>query len=155
VNYGLPWRKSRGGLSKGEKQVASQPPRVVVTDGTPSSIAIYQRSTQSLAVDLHTFLSPKDSLGYLRDHDADLVFVDILMREKDGLGFLRELRSMDRHRDTRVIVVTSKDYNQDRALARQWGTLEYLLKPLRSQEIREIIQRYTLTSGAGDDTRAT
>ena len=85
---------------------------------------------------------------------TDLVFVDILMREKDGVRFLREMRALDRHRKTEVVIVTSKDYDQDRALARQWGANEYLLKPLRSQEIREIIQRHTAARETGADPQA-
>ena len=118
-------------------------------DDTPASLSIYERSTSSLTVELHAFASPNESLVYLRDNDVDLVFLDMLLREMDGLALLKELREMDRHQDTSVIVVTSKDYDQDRLLARKWGTLEYLLKPLRSQEIREIIRRYT---GAADVT---
>ena len=135
------------------EQVADQPPRIVVIDDTPSSLSLYQRSTDSLAVELNAFLSPRDALTHLGDHDADLVFVDIVMRQKDGGGFLRELRAIARHRRTEVVVVTSKDYDQDRALARQWGVTEYLVKPLRSQEIREIIRRYTMVVETGADPR--
>ena len=65
------------------------------------------------------------------------------MREIDGLSLLRRMRALDRHEKTPVVVMTSKDYAQDRNLAKQLGALEYLVKPLRSQEIREVIQRLT------------
>ena len=118
-------------------------PNIVVIDDSPTSISLYERSSAPLEVDLTTFESPVASLAHLAAHDADLVFLDILMREKDGLSVLRELRALDRHRDTRVVIVTSKDYAQDRIVARQLGAAEYLVKPLRSQEIREIICRHT------------
>ena len=134
--------------------MAGRKPRIVVVDDTPSSLSIYERSTAELAVELVTFRSPGDALRHLRDSDAELVFVDILMREKDGTSFLRELRDLDRHGKTEIVVVTSKDYDQDRALARQLGAVEYLLKPLRSQEIREIIHRYTAVTERGHDPPA-
>ncbi len=134
--------------------MADHPPRIVVVDDTPASLSLYERGTESLEVELRTFLSPGDALRHLTEADADLVFVDILMREKDGVRFLREMRALDRHRKTEVVIVTSKDYDQDRALARQWGAHEYLLKPLRSQEIREIIQRHTAARETGADPQA-
>ena len=134
--------------------MADHPPRIVVVDDTPASLSLYERSTEGLEVELRTFLSPGDALRHLTEADADLVFVDILMREKDGVRFLRELRGLDRHRKTEVVVVTSKDYDQDRALARQWGANEYLLKPLRSQEIRDIIRRHTTAREKGADPQA-
>lgn len=118
-------------------------PEIVVVDDSPTSISLYELSTGPLDVNLRSFQSATESLVYLQDHGADLVFLDVLMREKDGLTLLKKLRGMKRHQNTAVVMVTSKDYHQDRAIARQLGVREYLVKPLRSQEIREIICKYT------------
>ena len=123
--------------------MAGPAPQIVVVDDSPTSIALYERSTEPLEVDLHCFRSPLDSLLHLGEHRADLLFLDIIMREMDGLTLLKKLRDMDLHRGTSVVIVTSKDYAQDRSMARQHGALEFLVKPLRSQEIREIICRHT------------
>ena len=105
---------------------------------SPTSVSLYELSTESLAVDLKAFRSPLDSLLFLGENKADLVFMDIIMREMDGLAVLKKMRDLEGHEDTAVIVVTSKDYAQDRSSAKQLGALDYLVKPLRSQEIREI-----------------
>ena len=118
-------------------------PHIVVVDDSPTSISLYELSTEPLSVALHTFRSPLDSLLHLGEHPADLLFLDIIMREMDGLTLLKKLRDMDLHRDTAVVIVTSKDYAQDRSTAKQLGALDFLVKPLRSQEIREIICKYT------------
>ncbi len=118
-------------------------PEIVVIDDSLTSIALYELSIGPLDVTLRSFQSASESLSYLQDHGVDLVFLDVLMREKDGLTLLKKLRGMKRHQNTVVVMVTSKDYQQDRYIARQLGVREYLLKPLRSQEIREIICKYT------------
>lgn len=118
-------------------------PEIVVIDDSPTSISLYELSIASLDVNLRSFRSSSESLAYLEDHQADLVFLDVLMREKDGLTLLKKLRGMRRHQNTVVVMVTSKDYHQDRHIARGLGVREYLVKPLRSQEIREIICKYT------------
>jgi len=120
-----------------------QIPSVVVVDDSPSSISLYELSARDLNVDLSTFQSPGDSLAYLREHGADLVFLGVLMRGTDGLTLLKRLRATDQHRTTPIVMVSSKDYAQDRQTARDLGASEYLIKPLRSQEIREIIHRHT------------
>jgi len=118
-------------------------PEIVVIDDSPTSISLYELSIGPLDVSLRSFQSSSESLIYLQDHKADLVFLDVLMREKDGLTLLKRLRGMKRHQNTVVVMVTSKDYHQDRHIARGLGVREYLVKPLRSQEIREIICKYT------------
>ncbi len=118
-------------------------PKIVVIDDSAAAITLYERSVKGLRVDLKAFQSPSESLKHLESHGADLIFTGIIMREADGWGILKKLNTLAHHEDTPVIVVTSKNYDQDRALAAQMGATEYLVKPLRSQEIREIIRRYT------------
>ncbi len=118
-------------------------PKIVVIDGSAAAITLYERSAKGLRVEMEAFQSPSESLKHLEYHGADLIFTDIIMREVDGWGILKKLNSWAHHQDTPVIVVTSKNYAQDRALAKELGAREYLVKPLRSQEIREIICKYT------------
>ena len=127
----------------GDSPVPGKSPEIVVIDDSPTSISLYELSIGPLDVNLRSFQSATNSLTYLQNHGADLVFLDVLMREKDGLTLLKKLRGMKRHQDTVVVMVTSKDYHQDRTIARQLGVREYLVKLLRSQEIREIICKYT------------
>lgn len=123
--------------------MAGTNPRIVVIDDSPTSISLYKLSTEPLAVELTTFQSPIEGLAWLECNGADLVFLDILMREKDGLTILKKLRDMERHQETSVVMVTTKDYAQDRQVAKSLGAIDYLVKPLRSQEIREVILKYT------------
>lgn len=125
------------------KNETVQIPSVVVVDDSPSSISMYELSARNLDVELATFQSPGDSLAYLREHGADLVFLGVLMRGTDGLTLLKRLRATEQHRTTPIVMVSSKDYAQDRQVARELGASEYLIKPLRSQEIRDIIYRHT------------
>ena len=104
---------------------------------------MYELSTGPLRVELKTFHSPRESLQYLENNEADLVFLDILMRETDGFTTLKRLREIPQHENTPVVMVTSKDYAQDRSAAKSLGARDFLVKPLRSQEIRDIICRYT------------
>lgn len=127
----------------GGSLVPAKNPEIVVIDDSATSISLYELSIGPLDVNLRSFQSASESLAYLKDHKADLVFLDVLMREKDGLTLLKKLRGMKRHQNTAVVMVTSKDYHQDRHIARGLGVREYLVKPLRSQEIREIICKYT------------
>lgn len=123
--------------------MAERIPTVVVIDDSLTSISLYQLSIEPLAVNFVSFNSPVKALPYLVDHQPDLVFLDIVMPEMDGLTFLKKMRSFPAHHKTPVIMVTSKDYAQDRTIARQLGALAFLIKPLRFKEIRELVCKYT------------
>ena len=123
--------------------MAEKKPKIVVIDDSAASISLYRRSTEPLNVELDVFQSPTESLEFLESNSADLIFTGLIMRGTDGWSILKKLRGWSHHKDTPTVVVTSKNYAQDRALAEELGAREYLVKPLRSQEIREIICKYT------------
>ncbi|OQW93273.1 MAG: hypothetical protein BWK79_12005 [Beggiatoa sp. IS2] len=117
-------------------------PTIVVVDDSPTSISLYQFSIEPLAVDFKGFTSPIEALPYLQEHQPDLLFLDIIMPGMDGLTFLKRLRELAHQRDTQVIMVTSKNYAQDRYIAKQLGALDFVIKPLRFKEIQDLVRRY-------------
>ncbi len=115
---------------------------VVVVDDNATVRTLFERSTENLSLDLITYDSAKASMEYLNENKPDLLFLDIIMPEKDGLTFLQELRKLPLHRDTSVIMITSKDYAQDRTVANELGALEFITKPMPMRAITDIILKY-------------
>jgi len=115
---------------------------VVVVDDNATVRKLFQRSTENLAIDLITFSSAQESMEYLDENKPSLLFLDIIMPDKDGLTFLQELRKLPLHRDTPVIMITSKDYAQDRTVANELGASEFITKPMPMKAITDIILEY-------------
>lgn len=120
----------------------SQLPEVVVVDDNAVLLKYFESATENLALTLRTFKSPDSAMEYLTENKPKLLFLDIIMPEKDGLTFLQELRKLPLHRDTMVIMITSKDYAQDRTVANELGALEFLTKPMPMVTITDIILKY-------------
>lgn len=117
-------------------------PTIVVVDDSATSLSLYQFSVKSLAVEFVGFKLPAEAIPYLQEHTPDLLFLDIIMPGMDGLGLLRHVRTFPHQQNTPVIMVTSKDYDQDRIVAKQLGAIDFLIKPLRFKEIRDIVCKY-------------
>ncbi len=116
---------------------------IVVIDDSTASLALYARGVETLAVTLVSFQSSVESFAYLQRHHADLIFLSNLIRGTDGLELLKRIQALEHLSATPVIVLSSKDYDQDRRRAQEMGTQEYLLKPVPAATIREIITKYT------------
>ncbi|MDA0823388.1 MAG: response regulator [Proteobacteria bacterium] len=120
-----------------------QKPTVVIVDDSSTVRLFFERAVAPLDVDLKMFASANDALKYLDTHKPDLLFLDIIMPEKDGLTFLQELRRLPLHADTPTVVISSKDYAQDRVAAKELGVVEFVAKPMSTKVIEELIVRYT------------
>jgi len=120
-------------------------PSVVVVDDSPSIKALFERSTQDLNLELIIFDSADTSWSYLETNKPDILFLNIKMPGKDGLTFLQELRELPLHKDTSVVMISSKDYAQDRSVANQLGAKEFLTKPMPIRVITDVVEKYIIT----------
>lgn len=121
---------------------ASRKPVVVVVDDSPSMRVLFERATQNLAVDLKIFDSADRSWSFLEENRPDLLFLNVKMPGKDGLTFLKELRELPLHKDTSVVMISSKDYAQDRSVASELGALDFITKPTPIRVITEVVLDY-------------
>lgn len=118
-------------------------PTIVVVDDNSTICPIFELGIEKLDVALKFFSRVAEAEAYLADNKPELLFLDIIMPEKDGLTFLQELRKNELHEDTAVVMISSKDYAQDRMTARELGALDFVSKPITSQTIQDIIVKYT------------
>lgn len=90
----------------------------------------------------------RDALHILRSEPIDLVLLDIMMPDMDGITTLCELR---RHYNTPVILLTAKSEDADKVLGLNVGADDYVVKPFQPTElmarVRSQLRRY-LTLGS-------
>ena len=115
---------------------------VVLVDDNQTSRKFFLRAIENLSVDLKTYGNTDDAIEYLKDNKPSLLFLNIIMPDKNGLTFLEELRKLPLHSDTRVIMITSKDYSQDRTIASELGALDISVNPISLRYITRIMLDY-------------
>ena len=80
--------------------------------------------------------SAHDALAWLHAHPCDLVLMDILMPELDGMSATRALRAQSGpHAHTPVLAMTGIDQPEDRIACLAAGMNGLLNKPLRANEL--------------------
>ncbi len=125
-------------------------PTVIGVDNSPSMKKLLERSTENLDIYLTMLASAEEALSYLQSNTPNLIILSIILPDKDGLSLLKELRQIPVHQETQVIIVSSKDYNQDRMIAKDLGVLEFIAKPMSMQTITDVVVKYTQASLKSD-----
>ncbi|MDT8324467.1 MAG: tetratricopeptide repeat protein, partial [Bacteroidota bacterium] len=75
---------------------------------------------------------------------VDIVLMDISLRgDEDGLQLTRRIRENPAHADLPIVAVTAHAFADDRRRSLEAGCNEYLPKPFRMKQLRELIARFT------------
>lgn len=117
-------------------------PTIVLVDDSAAMRAFFEQVASEADIALHVYESAEASLGFLAERRPSLLILNVMMPNKDGYTFLRELRRNALHSDTPTVMISSKDYAQDRVAARELGVLEFVVKPISKKAIRTLIERY-------------
>jgi CheY-like chemotaxis protein len=85
----------------------------------------------------------RDAIAILRKHpEIDIVLMDIMMPEMDGLDTMRAIREMAQFRSLPMIAVTAKAMKGDRERCIEAGAWDYLSKPVDSEQMLAVLRAW-------------
>jgi two-component system LytT family response regulator len=117
---------------------------IVVDDEQPSLHKLGKLLKDSgLAEVKGTFTEPLAALAFLKENKADAVFLDIEMPEIDGIELSNHI--IDLQAEIAVVFVTA--YNQYAVEAFRLNALDYLMKPVAADRLRETLCRIIKEKG--------
>jgi DNA-binding response OmpR family regulator len=97
-------------------------------------ISVYvRRGLEEFGYAVDAVFTGKDALAWAESAHYDVVILDILLPELDGLSVCRELRR--RGDRTPILVLTARDTIDDRVAGLDAGADDYLVKPFAMQEL--------------------
>ena len=102
------------------------------------------------------FTSGRDFFKACDEKTPDLVLLDIMLPEMDGLEILRELRSLPSTKNIPVMMLTAKGTEFDKVCGLDAGADDYLAKPFGMMElvsrVNALLRRAQAPAVSADDT---
>jgi response regulator RpfG family c-di-GMP phosphodiesterase len=108
---------------------------VLIVDDTEINLVLFSALIKKLEECVpHTFETPVRALEWARSQTPDLVIVDYMMPDIDGLEFIRLLREIPHCEATPILMITANDQKQIRYRALDSGASDFLTKPVDKVE---------------------
>lgn len=108
---------------------------VIVVDDTPINVTLISHLVGKLEdCAAMGFSVPQEGLAYCLEQVPDLVIVDYMMPELDGIEFVRRFRACPGREDIPVLMVTANDQIEVRHQALDAGANDFLTKPIDKAE---------------------
>jgi diguanylate cyclase (GGDEF)-like protein/PAS domain S-box-containing protein len=114
---------------------ASHQATVMVVDDMPANLAMLQDILGAAGYRVAAFRSGRQALEQARDVDPDLVMLDLVMPDMDGIEVCRRLKADELLGPVPVIFISALDDVASKMRAFEHGAVDYVSKPFEEEEI--------------------
>ncbi len=110
--------------------------RILIVDDNPTNVLLLKRLIENLK-DGHEpvcFTSSVEALAWCDNGKPDLLLVDYMMPELDGMEFIRQFRQLPACKDIPIVMITADSNRDIRYKALEIGASDFLNKPIDKAE---------------------
>lgn len=107
--------------------------QILVVDDNKNTRQLMQAVLEAENYKVYTAVDGQDALDVMDQQHIDLVLLDVMMPNMDGIEFTQLLREMNN--DLPILMVSAKQLPQDRKLGFRAGTDDYMTKPVDEEEM--------------------
>jgi two-component system alkaline phosphatase synthesis response regulator PhoP len=110
-------------------------PRILVVDDEPAVLDLLVYNLTRAHYEVHTAASGRQALEAAARFAPDLILLDLMLPEVDGLEVCRQLRRTSK---VPIIMITARGEEVDRVVGLELGADDYVVKPF---SVRELLAR--------------
>jgi len=82
-----------------------------------------------------TFLNAKSFLSFIKNNTPNLILLDLMLPDIDGLEICKHLRKDEKYSKIPIIILTAKDSELDKIIGLELGADDYMTKPFSTREL--------------------
>lgn len=133
----------------GRRTLRAPKATVLVTDDNVMNLAVIRGLLKRTGVQLYVASSGQETLALVRQHKFDIVFLDHMMPEMDGIETYREIRRMWKAgeelmtpKKTPFLVLTANAVIGAKEMYLQEGFYDYISKPVDAVYLEKMLRKY-------------
>jgi twitching motility two-component system response regulator PilH len=108
---------------------------VLIVDDSPTDVHVMQKALEKHGFRTASASDGGEGLRLARELHPDLILMDIVMPGVNGFQATRQLANDPATRTIPVIMVTSKAQETDRIWGLRQGAVDYLVKPVVTEQL--------------------
>ena len=110
-------------------------PTVLIVDDSPTELHQFQNMLEQHGFDTLVADSGEEGMRIARASKPDCILMDVVMPGMNGFQATRKLTKDPDTGSIPIIMITSKDQETDRIWGMRQGAVEYLVKPVSTDEL--------------------
>ncbi|QYM79808.1 response regulator [Horticoccus luteus] len=115
-------------------------PKILVVDDQPINVQLLKRKLEREGIEVLTAYSGLEALDQVVEHKPDLILLDVMMPEMDGIEVCQRLQGTEETRSIPVIFITARSSKEGKLEGLGVGAVDYITKPIDLDETMARVQ---------------
>ena len=143
-NYEETWKKSISEMSAYKQKLEAPDAELLVVDDNNLNLMVFVSLLKKTRIRIDTAASGDECIALALKKHYDMIFLDHMMPQKDGIETLQELKSdpANPNWDTPYICLTANAISGAKEEYIEAGFEDYLSKPIDADELEEMLLHY-------------
>jgi CheY-like chemotaxis protein len=116
--------------------------RVLIVDDDIRNIFALSSVLEDYGMDIRTADNGREAIAIAQKGELDVILMDIMMPEMDGLETMKEIRKIPACKDLPIVAVTAKAMKGDRERCIEAGAWDYLSKPVDREQLLSVLKAW-------------
>jgi DNA-binding response OmpR family regulator len=109
--------------------------RVLIVDDDPDIQRLVSYNLTQAGFEVATAETGRKALESVQKHPPDLIILDLMLPDVDGMEVCRTLRQRELSRRIPIVMLTARGDEIDRVIGFELGTDDYVMKPFSPREL--------------------
>ena len=143
-DYETAYKKTLAHKEEYHRQFTAPDAHILVVDDTPMNLLVFTSLLEPMELKIDTAGSGDEGIELVLKNKYDIVFLDHMMPDKDGIETLQEIRKAEDNPNagTPFVCLTANAISGAREQYLEAGFDDYLTKPIDSKKLEEMIRTY-------------
>src|ERR1043165_7921360 len=115
-------------------------PSILVVDDQPINVQLLKRKLEREGIRITAAYTGLEALEFVKQEKPDLILLDVMMPDMDGIEVCQRLQSNDETRGIPVIFITARSAKESKLEGLGVGAVDYITKPIDLDETLARVQ---------------
>lgn len=129
--------------------------KILLVDDEQDILDFLSYNLKKEGFQVFTALNGKDAISIAKKELPNLIILDVMMPEMDGIETCRQIREIDNLKDVMVAFLTARNEDYSQIAGFEVGADDYITKPIKprvlSSRIKALLRRYSPESNSGSN----
>ncbi len=113
---------------------------ILLVDDNADNLLVLEKMLTPLGFVVSSVTSGKDCIEKIKNKRIDMVLLDVIMPEMDGIATCRAIQQLPIESQPKIIMVTANAFSEDREKCLNVGCDGFLAKPVKLNQLLEIFE---------------